>query len=382
MADRDDGNFAKPQQPSSRTTKINFRLEIVTDVQQLFSLKPHWDNLCHRSIDYNFSQSFQWCLASWNIMILPRQRRLYCLVGWLDNRMVLMWPFVKVRHGLWSMLRPLASDTTVYSDVLVENNPKSDLWVALAWQKLRITCNSDIISLPFVRIGSRLYRLLSQERPLSAWVNSTSGVNWDENQEWESYYRSLKRDFRYSLRSRRHRLTERGKLSFEAVTNHEQFPPILDWLFTHKTEWINRTRQRNPWQDVELYKKFLITVSAEGDDFGNIMLFVLKVDAQIIGAVLARISKFTVEAFIAAFDRAYRQYGPGQLLCEDILKWALERRLEFDFRMGDEVYKRKWTNQESKVITYRFINSTWGAVFSLASRCRWKLQSLRRQLLP
>ena len=146
---------------------------------------------------------------------------------------------------------------------------------------------------------------------MSAWVNSISGVNWDGNQEWESYYRSLKRGFRYSLRSRRRQLTERGKLSFEVMTDHEQFPPILDWLFTHKTEWIIRTRQRSPWQDAERYKKFLITVAAEGDEFGNIMLFVLKFDDQIIAAVLARISKFTVESFIAAFDRAYGKYGPG-----------------------------------------------------------------------
>ena len=266
MADCDDGTSEGPQETNSRIIKNNLRFEIVTNVQRLLSLKSHWDNLCHRSTDYNFSQSLQWCLASLNIMVPPQQRRLYCLIGWLDNRMVLMWPFVKVRHGLWSMIRPLASDTTVYSDVLIENNPKSDLWVALAWQKLRTTCNSDIISLPFVRTYSRLHRLLSKERPISAWVNSLSGVNWDENQEWEGYYRSLKREFRYSLRSGRRRLTERGKLSFEVVTNHEQCPPILDWLFTHKAEWINRTRRRSPWQDAERYKEFLSTVAAEGDE--------------------------------------------------------------------------------------------------------------------
>ena len=315
-------------------------------------------------------------------MVLPQRRRLYCLVGWLDNRIVLMWPFVNVRHGLWSMLRPLASDTTVYSDVLVEDSPQSDFWVALAWQKLRATCNADIISLPFVRTHSRLHRLLSQERPMSAWVNPTSGVSWYGLEEWNSYYRSLKRGFRYSLRSRRHQLTERGKVSFGVMTDHEQFPPILDWLFTHKTEWIIRTGQRSPWQDADRYKNFLITVAAQGDEIGSLLLFVLKLDDQIIAAVLARISSSTVEAFIAAFDRAYGKYGPGKLLYEDILKWAWERRLEFDFRMGDQVYKRNWTNQESKVVTYRLINSTWGSVFSLASQCRWKLLSLRRRVLP
>jgi CelD/BcsL family acetyltransferase involved in cellulose biosynthesis len=111
------------------------------------------------------------------------------------------------------------------------------------------------------------------------------------------------------------------------------------------------------------------------------MLFVLKFDGRIISAVLGRISKFSAEAVIAAFDRSYGQYGPGHLLYEDILKWALERRLELDFRIGNEAYKKDWTNRESEVITYRFINSIWGAAFSLASRCRSKFQSLQRQLL-
>lgn len=83
-------------------------------------------------------------------------RQLYFLAGWVDKRMVLIWPFVILRRGLWFVLRPLGSDTTEYSDVLVENSPEADLWVALAWQKLRSTCNCDIVALPYVRKGSRL----------------------------------------------------------------------------------------------------------------------------------------------------------------------------------------------------------------------------------
>jgi CelD/BcsL family acetyltransferase involved in cellulose biosynthesis len=292
--------------------------------------------------------------------------------------MVLVWPFVIVRRRFWSMLCPLGSETNVYSDVLVENNPKADLWVARAWQKLRLTCSSDIISLPFVRVNSRLDRIVSKERPLDVWERSVSGVNWEGNQKWDSYYQSLDRNFRYSLRSRRRRLTENGNLTFDAVTNHEQFSPILDWLFSHKTEWLIRTKHRSPWNNTELYKEFLLKVASERGGIGKIILFVLKFDGQTIAAVLARISKFDVEAVVAAFDRTYNKYGPGQLLYEDILKWAFERRLEFDFRVGDEVYKRNWTNRESKVIAYRFSNSIWGEVFSLASRSRSKLRTFRR----
>ncbi len=261
MANSNDANIARPREPRSRPIN-NLRFEIITNVGQLSSLRAHWDSLCDRSIDYNFSQSFQWCAASWNIMHYPQRRRLYCLVGWMNNRMVLIWPFVILRRGLWSMLRPLGSETSVYSDVLVEDSPEADHWVALAWQKLRTTCNSDIIALPFVRTNSRLHRIISQERPEFAWVNSISSISWYGYQSWESYHQSLNRNFRYSLRSRRRRATEHGNLSFEVVTKHEQFRPILNWLFFHKTEWLIRTKQRlsqdftsnSPWYSSKLAK--------------------------------------------------------------------------------------------------------------------------------
>jgi CelD/BcsL family acetyltransferase involved in cellulose biosynthesis len=382
MTDSDDGNVERPREQSSPPIKNNLRFEIITDVGQLFSLKPHWDNLCQRSIDYNFSQSFQWCSAAWNIIGHPHRRQLYCLVGWVDNRMVLIWPFVIIRRGLWFMLHPLGSETTEYSDVLVEDSPEADHWVALAWQKLRTTCNSDIIILPYVRSNSRLHRIITQEHSVPAWVSPISSVSWDGYREWESYYRSLKRHFRYLLRSKRRQLAERGNLSFEVVTKHEQFPPIINWLFFHKKEWLIKTNRDSPWQDAELYQKFLIKVAAEREGIGNVILFVLKFDGQIISAALGRISKFSAEGLIAAFDRAYSKYGPGQLILEDILKWAFKQGLEFDFRIGNDAYKKYWTNRESKAITYRFINSSWGAAFSLASRCRSELQSLRRNLLP
>jgi CelD/BcsL family acetyltransferase involved in cellulose biosynthesis len=380
MAESNDGNRA--QKLGSRLIENNLRLEIVTDVERLFSLKSHWDNLCHRSNGCNFSQSFQWCSAAWNIIGHPRRRQLLCLVGWVNNRMVLIWPLVIQRRALWFLLRPLGSETTEYSDVLVENSSEADRWVTLAWQKLRTTHSSDIVALPFVRTNSRLHRIISQERPMSAWVNSISSVSWDGYQDWESYYQSLKRDFRHSLRRTRRRLAQRGNLSFEAVTKPEEFRPIINWLFSHKAEWLIRTKQDSPWQNAELYKEFLIHVAAEREEVGDVTLFVLKFDGQIISAVLTRNSKFSAEAVIAAFDRTYSKYGPGQLLYEDILKWAFKRRLEFDFRIGNQPYKRHWINRESTVATYRFVNSIWGAAFSLASQCRSKSKSLRFKLLP
>jgi CelD/BcsL family acetyltransferase involved in cellulose biosynthesis len=382
MIHSDDGHVDRPQKPSSRPIKNDLHFEIITDAERLFSLKPHWDELCRRSADYNFSQSFPWCSTAWNIMARPQRRRLYCLVGWVGDRMVLIWPFVIQRRGLWTMLRPLGPETTEYSDVLVEDSPEADNWVALAWQTLRTTRNSDVIFLPFVRADSRLHRIISKDHPGSTWAGSTSSVSWDGYQDWESYHQSRNQRLRRNLRSDRRHLAERGNLSFELVTKHEEFPPVINWLFSHKNEWLARTKQCAPWHDAGLYQKFLISVAAEPGEVGSVTPFVLKLNGRIISAVLARISRFSVEPFIATFDRAYGRLSLGQLLYEDILEWAFKQRLAFDFRMGDQPYKKYWTNRASKVITYRFANSSWGATFFLASRCRAGLRRLSTKIIP
>ena len=279
------------------------------------------------------------------------------------------------------MLRPLDSATTEYSDVLVEDGPHADEWVAIAWQKLRTTCNADVIILPFVRTDSRLHRVVAQQRPMSVWGVGVTGVSWDAYPDWQSYYQSLKRDFRHSLRSRRRRLAEQGNLSFGMVTNDEEFRSTLNWLFDQKAEWLIRREQNSPWQDVQSYKNYLVDVAAAGEGGEGVVVFVLTLDARIIAAVLGRISKLSAEAVIGAYDRSYRQYGPGQLLYEDILKWACERRLKFDFRLGNAAYKSHWANRECKAISYRFTNSRWGSAFALASRCRSGLQFLRHSMV-
>ena len=143
------------------------------------------------------------------------------------------------------------------------------------------------------------------------------------------------------------------------------FPLILDWIFHRKTDWLARTNQNSAWRETDLYRNFLIAV-AHTQMTGQIQTFVLKLNDEIISAVLCRISKLRVENVIAAFDPAYSKYGPGQLIYEDILKWSFERRLDCDFQLGNQPYKQSWTNSTSEAITYQFVNSLRGAAFVAA----------------
>ena len=84
---------------------------------------------------------------------------------------------------------------------------------------------------------------------------------------------------------------------------------ILDWIFRRKTEWFARNNQNSIWRDTDLYRNFLIAV-VHTEMTAQIRLFILRLNDEIISAVLCRISKLRVENVIAAFDRRIASMAP------------------------------------------------------------------------
>jgi len=353
------------------------RYEIITDHNKFLSLKRHWDDLYESSAERDLIQSFEWCRCSWELMAKPQRRRLNCLVVWQRDRAVLIWPFVTYGR-LPTFARPLGPETSEYSSVLVEGGSEADRRVLTAWAILRKNLRADKILLPYIKSGSLLHRAIVASkvasRPVMLWP--TPYVTWVGYQDWDSYYRFLKGEFRHSLRRTRRRLAEKGNLTFERINDRDRFPVILDWIFQRKTDWLARINEKSVWRETDLYRNFLIAAQTQMPE--QIQSFILKLNDEIISAVLCRISKLRAECVIATFDPAYSKYGPGQLLYEDILKWAFERRLDCDFRLGNQLYKQYWTNSTSEAVTYQFMNSLRGAAFV---RLKDALLSVRRTVI-
>jgi CelD/BcsL family acetyltransferase involved in cellulose biosynthesis len=48
------------------------------------------------------------------------------------------------------------------------------------------------------------------------------------------------------------------------------------------------------------------------------------------------------------------------VLTEHVLRWAFERGLDVDFRIGDEPYKEKWTDHRVDTATWQVATSLRG----------------------
>lgn len=360
------------------------RYEIVTDFARFLELEDAWNALSDRVPGSYFSQSFEWCRVGWEQVAVPRRRRLHCLTSYSGGQLVLVWPFVTYRWKLWTFAQPLGSETTEYTSPLTLEDDSLERRVTETWQFLRQSCGADIILLPHVRADSILSRVLSQHKPAAAPDPiSTRYVSWSEYRDWDGYVASLKRSHRGDLRRTRRRISEVGTLSFEPTVDKSQCAPIIDWVIGHKTQWLLRKDRRNAWLTTDEYRNFLVTIVESIEAAGRLAISVLRLDEKVIGANVSRVDRTRVECLNTVYDRALAKYGVGQLLMEECIRWAFERHLVYDLRIGEEPYKEDWANGTCAAITFEFANTNQGVPYFwiryCANNARWLVPpSLRR----
>jgi CelD/BcsL family acetyltransferase involved in cellulose biosynthesis len=338
--------------------------EIIGDVARFDAIKEEWNALAQRVENSYFSQSFEWCRVGWEEVAAPRRRRLHCVVGWRDGRAVLIWPFVLWRSGLWSVARPLGSETTEYTCPLVVDDHEAERRTASALKILRRSCGTDLVLLPNVRADSPLNPVISRMKlAVVSGTSQVSAVTWDAHPSWASYRLSLNPTFRRKLERTRRRLIELGELSFEPAAANADRAEVIDWALSKKKDWLVRKKKANSWLETREYRDFLAAISGRPAETGEFAISTLRLNGDLIAAALMRLDNVRAELLMPVYDPTYRKYGPGQLLMEECLRWACARHLTYDLRIGAESYKDEWSNWSSEAFNYEIANTLWGAVY-------------------
>lgn len=342
----------------------DFHIEIVSDKASFRTLQREWNELFGRSEETLFSQSFDWQWCSLQQLPEPEQQQLRCVIVRASGRMVLIWPFVIAKDKLfWRIASPLGTHATEYSDVLVETGWERSGVIAMALQALLDRC--DLVKLHRVRADSPLYGELLRraEKRGDASLIQTYGapcVSWDGIGEWEDYERSRSKDVLRDLRRRERRLAECGTIVFDCVTEGPDYQRTLDWLLSTKRQWAQRTKVQAPHLYANAYRAFLQQIPEYRSPSGQARIFVLHLDDKIVAASWDTVTRSSFESFISTYDPEFRKYAPGRILLHYILRWAFQKRVGYDFRIGDEDYKFVWANRECGIADFEPTGTTHG----------------------
>ncbi len=339
-------------------------IEIVRDTSGLDKLRGDWEALFSRAERPHLSQSFEWCWSAWTMIVHPSGGRLHCIIVRSDGRIVLIFPMVIIsNHLLWKIAVPLGTHGD-YADVLVETLPNRYHLILSAWRAFCKNCCADVIQVDHARIHSALYKVLISEIKQPKRVEPAPYVAWDSYRDWESYWNSRHKSFRTDVGRRHRRLMEVGRVSFEVITGGEKYKELVEWMLVHKDNWVElKKRDRAPWIRSSQYKNFLLLVHERVRSVGELSIFALFLDGNVIAAELNRIDSNRLESIHASYDLNYAKYGPGNILAQKALEWSCNRKLTYDFLFGDNKHKRILCDGSLEVASFHVNLTYWGRVY-------------------
>lgn len=356
--------FDKNEQSAPRAVDAGaYTFEIVSDGAGLAALRPAWHSLYLRAERPRVAQSFDWIACSWDTVARPRGERLHCLVTRHGGEVVLIWPFfIRQRWGIWRDAYAATAGATEYANVLMDQRYRGGDLLPAAWSHLLASCPANLIRLRRVRSESELGRFLDGQSITVTSVNEAPYTAFARYATWEDYLRDRTGNLRRGTNRQQRRLAESGCVTFEQVTEDALFETIVEELFRWKRDQF---RDRG---------KELIAASPENEAFWKrahklpelaekVVIFVLKVDGRIVASELSCVDGARVELFVRAYDQAWAKYAPGKILNAHCLRWAFERGLDYDFRIGTEPYKYLYADEVSQVLNYEIAMAAWGGMF-------------------
>ena len=359
-------------------------IEIVTNPERFNALRPAWDALWARSSKDGIFLSFDCCMHAWQTIAAPTGRKLFCLVGWNKGRMVAVWPLLTCRKHAWKYVQPLNAIGAESADILTDDTVDQQDWIRSAWRVMSKNSKSDVIMLPYIRTGTGLRCMLSdcgQRAMIDDGVAFCAHLRGER--DWDSYCNSLSKSHRRQHASLRRRLSELGSLQFEIVqAGDPRCPQLIDWLLTNKRTWAERTGKKGHWLFAGSYQEFLVRLLADSAHPKRLIMS-LTLDGAPICVKIVAAGKYTLEGLIAGFDARYEKYSPGNRLDEYGVKWSFEQKLDYDFGVGTESFKKFWSrNNPIEAPTFHIPNSWWGQVAIYLRSRRKALQMKRSNLSP
>ena len=174
---------------------------------------------------------------------------------------------------------------------------------------------------------------------------------------WQAFYGTRPRKFRQNLKWSEKRLAHFGRVEFIHCVGEESLDEWLNWAFRiYAGRWKGRyTSSTFLSSGREFYRLFAIYMARQG----CLDLAFITIDGQPIAFCYALIYGGCYYYYVAAMDSdpRYVAFSPGTLLLKHLIECAFEKGLSrFDFMLGNEPYKYRWTETARSVFTLLVAN--------------------------
>lgn len=337
-------------------------VEVVEDPAAFDALRDEWNAAACASLDANVFLTWEWLRTWWRHFGEGRTDAHLHLVVLRDAEgLVAAAPLYRTERGVGpvrvAVLQTIAHDAGDYGGVILVRRPDEAVDALLDHCTARLRNHAAIVL-------SRLTTdsvLLARLRAAASDPARTGNLVVAESElpdavcpftDVREGYNLTKHLKKHKIRQRMRRLSEKHEVAFEYHTGPRLDEGLDRLVAVHQARWDDRQDEmQGLFADAD-HAEFLLDGIRALDGAGWSRLLTLTADGHTVAADLDFDFAGRVYMFKGAFDPAFGEFSPGQLVTYRVFEDGIERGVEeFDFMRGDHPYKRRWANGDRSLVS-------------------------------
>ncbi len=162
------------------------------------------------------------------------------------------------------------------------------------------------------------------------------------------------------------KLLENNTVEFKHYSSNDNKIKPSD-IIKKKAE-ILKTQKKNNFLDQSMME-FFDNLQKKHPDF--LKLSVIEINKQIVAANIGLVNNFRFYYYMPVlFTNKFNKFSPGKILIKSLIKWNIDNDMKtFDFGLGDENYKKYWSNSSNILSVHLDFKSIKGLILYLFVRC-------------
>jgi CelD/BcsL family acetyltransferase involved in cellulose biosynthesis len=171
----------------------------------------------------------------------------------------------------------------------------------------------------------------------------------------------------------RKKLLENNTIKFEHVSAIN-FKNLINIIISNKISFLNKRKIFHSINNI--FTSFFEKLSETNTN--NLMISLFKINNEIIAANLGVIqNKRFYYLLPVIFSDKFKSFSPGKLLIYELINWCKENNIAvFDFGIGEEVYKKYWSNYSINMYRYLSFKGMKGLIVYLFLRIYLKFKPI------
>jgi len=327
---------------------MNYEIELFVELNE--RLKKIWNNL-EQDSDHTCFNSLAWIENYNNTYYKTIKFRIFVI--FFKNKPICIVPFEIIKKFNINILQWACDTKSDFNAPPQDKNFsfKKDSFEYIWNQILLLMPNVDLINLKRqINFSSNINNPF-----INYLTNSREGIIQQINlpTAWETYKTAtLKKKFYLDLMRTKRLIKKYGKVQFVIAKNSEEKISFINELAKQKEKNLIKINAKPlSIEDLNFYKnfekmnnkKYITQVSG------------IKLNGEFIAMHWGIFSKNYYYYLLPSMkEDNVKKFSPGKLLLSLLIRWAISKKINyFDFGLGQEAYKKSWTNKSQNI--YRYI---------------------------